>query len=239
MGPFTSRRRAEQAAEALAEALPLRTCTQPLGVRPKASACVLADLGRCPAPCLGAVSPEEYGHIVERARVALSSDPQPVVGPLTRRMSVLAGQERYEEAAAWRDRLSVLLRAVEVTSTSDVLGRITQLVAAKPTDDLGWEVHVIRHGRLAAAGAIPPRTDPTEPLAALMRSAEHVEPAPRPCGAALPEETQLLARWLFSPGVRLVHHEGPPLALPRGGAGSLRGNYAIEPIELVPAGMAS
>ncbi len=68
IGPFTSRRTAEAAAEALAEALPLRTCSQSLSSRPKASACVLADLGRCPAPCVGAVTPEEYAAIVERAQ---------------------------------------------------------------------------------------------------------------------------------------------------------------------------
>jgi DNA polymerase-3 subunit epsilon len=239
LGPFTSRRRAEQATEALAEAIPLRTCTQALGVRPKSSACVLLDLGRCPAPCLGAVTPEEYAFIVERTRRALTTDPHEVVDAINRRMGALAQQERYEEAAAWRERLSALLRAVEQTSVSDVLGQTAQIVAAKPTADLGWEVHVIRYGRLAAAGVIPPRTDPTGPLDALMRAAERVEPGRRPCGAALAEETQLLARWLFSSGVRLVHHDGPPLALPRAGAGSIRRIYEVEQIDPVPAGMTS
>ena len=239
IGPFTSRRRAEQAAEALAEALPLRTCTQTLGVRPKASACVLADLGRCPAPCVGGTTPEQYAHVVERARTALTADPQEVISALNRRMAALADQERYEEAGAWRDRLSALLRAVELTAVSDLLGQTSQIVAARPTDDMGWEVHVIRHGRLAAAGIIPPRTDPTAPLAELMRAAEHVDPPMRPCGAALAEETQLLARWLFSPGVRLVHHDGPPMALPRAGAAGHRATYDVDQNDPVPAGMVS
>lgn len=239
VGPFTSRRRAEQAAEALAEALPLRQCTQTLGTRPKPSACVLADLGRCPAPCLGAVTAQQYADIAEQARLALTSDPHEVVEAVTRRMTTLAGQERYEEAAAWRDRLSSLLRAVDSATTTDLLGQTRQLVAAQPTDDLGWQVHVIRHGRLAAAGVIQPRTDPTQPLADLMLSAEHVEPPLRPCGAALAEETQLLTRWLFSPGVRLVHHDGPPLALPLRGAASLREAFGVDQVDPVPAGMAT
>ena len=228
IGPFTSRRTAEAAAEALAEALPLRTCSQTLSSRPKASACVLADLGRCPAPCVGAVTPEEYAAIVERARTALASDPTEVVDAISARMEILAGQERFEEAAACRDRLSALLRGVDMATTSDVLGQTRQIVAARPTDERGWEVHVIRHGRLAAAGVIPPGVDPTGPLEAILAAAEEVAAPVRPTTAALPEETQILARWLFSPGVRLVNHDGPPLALPLRGAASQRETFAVD-----------
>jgi DNA polymerase III subunit epsilon len=228
IGPFASRRTAEAAAEALAEALPLRTCSQSLSSRPKASACVLADLGRCPAPCIGAVTPDEYAAIVERAQVALRSDPAEVVEALTARMDVLAEQERYEEAASWRDRLSALLRGVDTATTSDVLGQTHQIVAARPTDDRGWEVHVIRHGRLAAAGVIPSGVDPTGPLAAILSGAQEVGVPIRPTSAALPEETQMLARWLFSPGVRLVNHDGPPLALPVRGAASRRDAFEVD-----------
>jgi DNA polymerase-3 subunit epsilon len=228
IGPYTSRRTAEAAAEALAEALPLRTCSQTLSSRPKASACVLADLGRCPAPCVGAVTSQEYAAIVARAQLALGSDPAEVVDALTARMDVLAGQERYEEAAAWRDRLNSLLRGIDAATTSDVLGQTHQIVAARPTDDRGWEVHVIRHGRLAAAGLIPAGVDPAGPLAAILATAEEVAEPLRPTSAALPEETQILARWLFSPGVRLVNHDGPPLALPVQGAASRRDAFEVD-----------
>lgn len=237
IGPFTSRRTAGAAAEALAEALPLRTCTQPLTSRPKASACVLADLGRCPAPCIGAVGTEEYAAIVEQARRALTTDPEEVVVALTSRMDTLAAQERYEEAAAWRDRLAALLRGIDLATTTDVLGRVSHLVAARPTDDLGWEVHVIRYGRLAAAGTIAPGTDPAGPLAALLASAEEV-PAPiRPTTAALPEETQVIVRWLHSPGVRLIDVQGVPLALPRRGAAAHRSPFEVDLRDPVPLGL--
>ncbi len=228
IGPFTSRRSAESAAEAIAEALPLRTCTQALSSRPKASACVLADLGRCPAPCTGQISMQDYATIVARARKALAEDPGEIIAALSERMNVLAGQERYEEAGAWRDRLSALLRGVDLASTSDLLGRTRQVVAARPTDDLGWEVHVIRHGRLAGAGQIPPGQDPAGPLAAILAGAQAVAEPERPAGAALPEETQILARWLFSEGVRLVDLDGPPLAWPIRAAASHRHAFEVD-----------
>ena len=92
----------------------------------------------------------------------------------------------------------------------------------------GWEVHVIRHGRLAAAGVIPPGADPTGPLAAILAGAEVVAPPLRPTGAALPEETQILARWLFSPGVRLVSLDGPPWTLPVRGAARHRQEIDVD-----------
>jgi DNA polymerase-3 subunit epsilon len=113
-------------------------------------------------------------------------------------------------------------------------------VAARPTDDLGWEVHIIRHGRLAAAGLIPPGVDPAGPLDALRAGAEVVAAPIRPTSAALPEETQILARWLFTPGVRLVEldADAPALALPLRAAGSLRAAHDVDLRDPVPVGMA-
>jgi DNA polymerase-3 subunit epsilon len=198
---------------------------------------VLADLGRCPAPCVGAIDEAGYAQLVAQAREALAVDPQPVVEGVGVRMAALAAQERYEEAAAWRDRLAALLRGIDVTATSDVLGRIEHLVAARPTEAQGWEVHVIRHGRLAGAALIEPGVDPTGPLAALIAAAEHVPAPHRPATAALPEETQVLARWLFTPGVRLVDLRGEALALPHRGAGAHRATFEVDLREAVPAGM--
>ncbi len=221
VGPFTSRRTACAAAEAIAEALPLRTCSQALSSRAKPSACMLADLGRCPAPCVGSISPEEYAAIVQRARRSLSSDPSEIVEAVNTRMRGLAEDERYEDAATWRERLAHLLRGLDLATTSDLLGGIAEVVAARPTPDNGWEVHVVRHGRLAAAGLIPPAADPAGPLAAILAGAEVVAEPLRPTGAALPEETQILSRWLFSPGIRLVGTTGT-LALPIRAAASQR-----------------
>ncbi|HET8970275.1 MAG TPA: DEDD exonuclease domain-containing protein, partial [Candidatus Nanopelagicales bacterium] len=52
LGPFASRRAAEAAMAAVHLAVPLRTCTQRLRPGRPAPSCVLAELGRCPAPCL-------------------------------------------------------------------------------------------------------------------------------------------------------------------------------------------
>ncbi|MDP3893400.1 MAG: endonuclease, partial [Nocardioides sp.] len=88
------------------------------------------------------------------------------------------------------------------------LTRCSEVVAARREDDGRWAVHVVRHGRLAAAGVIPPGADALAYVEALRASAETVLPAPGPVPAASAEETERILRWLESPGVRLVDIDG-------------------------------
>ncbi len=109
LGPFGSRRQAEAARDALHEAFALRQCTQPLGVRPQGSACILAEMHRCGAPCEGRQSSDEYAAIVTEATRAMTQDARRVVDALTARMAPLVERQRFEDAVAHRDRLSALL----------------------------------------------------------------------------------------------------------------------------------
>jgi DNA polymerase-3 subunit epsilon len=72
---------------------------------------VLADLGRCVAPCDGRVAPERYEELVRGLIHSLSS-PGGLLEALESRMTRLATQERFEEAATARDRLRGLAEAI-------------------------------------------------------------------------------------------------------------------------------
>ena len=206
LGPFASRKGAQAAIEALQAAFPVRRCQGrlPRTPAPGASACSLAGLGRCGAPCTGGQDEAAYATVVAAVRSALTTDPGPVVHVHAERIARLMAQERYEEAAAWRDRATGFLRAATRTARSARLSAQAQLVAARRTDAGGWELVVVRHGRLAGTVTTPPRTDPMAALPALLATAEHVEPAPPPATAAHPEESELVAQWLDQPGVRLI-----------------------------------
>jgi DNA polymerase-3 subunit epsilon len=80
----------------------------------------------------------------------------------------------------------------------------SELVAAQSTVDGGWQIHVIRYGRLAAAGVVEPGFDPWPHITALIASAEYIEPGIAPAPAGVTEEAFDLLRWLESDGVRLV-----------------------------------
>lgn len=206
LGPFASRTGALAAVEALQAAFPVRRCQGrlPRTPAPGASACSLAGLGRCGAPCTGGQDEAAYGEVVAAVRAAVMADPGPVVHVHAERIARLIAQERYEEAAVWRDRVTGFLRAAARTARSARLAGQPQLVAARRTEAGGWELVVVRHGRLAATVTTPPRTDPTAALPALLATAEHVEPPPAPATASHPEEAELLAAWLDQPGVRLI-----------------------------------
>jgi DNA polymerase III subunit epsilon len=222
LGPFRTSRSAELAAAALYDALPMRQCTARLSARTPSPACVLAELARCPAPCQHRISVGDYdAGAVEPFRSAVSADPGPVVSGLLERIARYAADRRYEEAAVIRGRLGALLRATIRMQRLRSLTTITELVAARPADGGGWEIAVVRHGRLVAAGVSAPRTHPRPVIDALVASAETVRPGPGPTPCASPEETERILAWLEREGTRLVHtSEG--WALPATGASRFR-----------------
>ena len=103
----------------------------------------------------------------------------------------------------WRDRLAALLRGASRAHRLREVTAEPEIVAAAPHDD-GWEMHVIRHGRLAAAGVWDRQSDYRPWLQTLLATAESVQPGPDPLGAATIEETEILRHWLLSDGVRIV-----------------------------------
>ena len=165
-------------------------------------------MGRCLSPCDGSADITSYAAVVRSLRDSLLRDPDDVVEVLQRRMLRLSGEERFEEARVHRDRLSAFLRAAARTQRLSALTRCPEIVAARREDDGRWAVHVVRHGRLAAAGVIPAGTDAHSYVDGLRASAETVATAPGPVPAATAEESEKVLRWLESPGVRLVDVDG-------------------------------
>lgn len=222
LGPFGSRRLAEAAMTAVHEAIPIRQCTDRLSPTRRRSACALAEMGRCGAPCEGGETVAAYGRHVDAVRVAFTADARRLVERLQARIERLAERQRYEEAAVHRDRMSVFVRTAARSQRIAALAAVPHLVAARRLDEGGWEMHVVRFGRLAAAGRTPAGQQPKPYLEALVATAETVAPAPPPLPAATVEESECILRWLETPGTRLVDIDGV-WALPAGGAGSLRG----------------
>ena len=214
LGPFSSKKTAEKCLAALHDTFPVRQCSDKLPRKPaRTSGCVLAEMGRCLSPCDGSVDDATYAAVVRQLRDSLLRRPDEVVDAINERMAALAADERFEEAGIHRDRLAAFVRAAARTQRLSALTRCPEVVAARrETDPSGrggrWEVHVVRYGRLAAAGVIPPGADAHSYVATLRLSAETVAPAPGPIPAATAEETEKVLRWLESPGIRLVDVDG-------------------------------
>ncbi|MDA8087517.1 MAG: excinuclease ABC subunit UvrC [Nitrospiraceae bacterium] len=75
--------------------------------------CIQRQIGRCPAPCDGSISREEYMKAVEEVRLFLEGDKKGLLKELENTMYRLAEEQLYEDAARLRDRIEALKRALE------------------------------------------------------------------------------------------------------------------------------
>ena len=222
LGPFTSRQAAQTAVEALQDAIPVRRCTVRIRRNnPDGSPCVLAELGRCGAPCTGAEDIAGYAAHVARVGCLIEGASDEVLRALHGRLTDLSWAGRFDQAAWARDRLSALAAAVDRRQRLGALAGIAEMVAARPDDHGGWDLTVLRYGRLAAAGRARRGVDPMPVVDLLVASAETVLPGPGVLPAASAEETTTLLRWLERPGSRLVR-VSQPWASPAAGAGRWR-----------------
>ena len=186
-------------------------------------------MGRCLSPCDGTVSLADYEITVDALRSTLDASPVRVTEAIRERMARLAATERFEEATAHRNRMTAFLRAAARSQRLRSITSCPEVIAAHRNDSGAWEVHIVRHGRLTAAGVIPAGANARDFVAGLRATAETVLPGPGPTPAATAEESERLLRWLEQPGVRLVHIDGV-WSCPVGGAESLR--QSLDAIEV-------
>jgi DNA polymerase III subunit epsilon len=225
LGPFSSRARAQAAMTALHEAVRLRQCTTRLPMVPHASACALLGMGRCGGPCEGQESAPAYAAHVEAVRAVFDGDCRQVLTTLESRVRRLADAERYEEAAVHRDRLAALVAAAARLHRLRGLAGVGELVAARPNTDGGWELVVVRHGRLAGTDVAARGVAPRAVAEALRATCERVPAGVGPVDNASAEELECVLRWLGQPGVRLVDLDGT-WSCPAHSAGAHRERFA-------------
>ncbi len=224
IGPFRSRATAQAAIDAVHEVIPLRQCTKRLtGAQ---SACALAELGRCGGPCIGQQSAEAYGAVVAECAALFDGNARAGADQLRGRLAELAAQERFEDAAKVRDRFVHLVRGAARAQRLAPLCAAAEIVAARRHESGGWELVVIRHGKLAGTAVSSRGADPMPVVSTLQTTAEVVAKPTRGVPAGLTEEAEIVLRWLEAPGVRIIELDGT-WTCPVGGAGSVR--HELEP----------
>ena len=150
-GPYVSASDIRQTLDLLLRVFPVRTCSDGVYERARRSgrACLLHHIGRCAAPCTGAVSHEEHRELVDRLATFLEGRTEQVLVDLAQRMQTAAEEQRYETAARLRDQLEAARRA---TARQQVVWPEDEDLDALAIheDDLEAAVHVfmVRGGRL-------------------------------------------------------------------------------------------
>lgn len=106
-GPFASAGAVNTTLNALQKVFLLRSCSDSYMAN-RSRPCLLFQIRRCSAPCVGRIDAAGYAELVEDARQFLTGKSQAVQKKLGERMSAAAAEQDYELAAVLRDRLKAL-----------------------------------------------------------------------------------------------------------------------------------
>jgi len=104
-GPYANAKKVRETLDVLNRVFRYRPCEGPKPGRHSGIPCLDYHIDRCHAPCVGYVSAPEYAQIIDDVVQFLSGDTEPIQRELERRMRDAAEDERFEEAARFRNRL--------------------------------------------------------------------------------------------------------------------------------------
>jgi excinuclease ABC subunit C len=106
-GPFPNAVAVRESIQLLQKVFRLRTCENTVFAN-RSRPCLLYQIERCTAPCVGHISQDDYQHDVAHASMFLQGREQQVMDELSQKMTEAAESQSYELAAVYRDRIQSL-----------------------------------------------------------------------------------------------------------------------------------
>jgi excinuclease ABC subunit C len=148
-GPYANAKKVRETLDVLNRVFRFRPCEGPRPGRHSGIPCLDFHIDRCFAPCIGAIGQDEYARIIDGVTAFLSGDTDTIQGELEERMREAAADERFEEAARYRNRLFSIRHLAErqasdkrTVGTVDVIGLAVE--AARAT----VQVFPLRDGKM-------------------------------------------------------------------------------------------
>jgi len=142
-GPYTNAWALRNTYEVLLKVFPVRSCSVGNFQRAQRSKrqCLLGDIGKCAAPCVGWVSPEDHKEIAVKLNDFMESGMEDLLPTMRHEMELAASREEFERAARLRDQIESFEKAQKSTQ-----GNLS--------DDLDGDFIAIHEEGFHAAGSI-------------------------------------------------------------------------------------
>ncbi len=148
-GPYANAKKVRETLDVLNRVFRFRPCEGPKPGRHSGIPCLDFHIDRCTAPCVGAISREEYRALIDGVVEFLSGETRPIRRELERKMREAAAEERFEDAARYRNRLFAIesLAQRQAADRRDV-GSVDVLGVAASGERAAVQVFPLRDGRL-------------------------------------------------------------------------------------------
>ena len=142
-GPYTNAWALRNTYEVLLKVFPVRSCSAGNFQRAQKTKrqCLLGDIGKCAAPCVGWVTPEEHHQIAVKLNEFMESGMEDLLPAMRSEMELAASREEFERAARLRDQIESFEKAQKSTQ-----GNLS--------DDLDGDFIAIHEEGFHAAGSI-------------------------------------------------------------------------------------
>ncbi|WP_309649827.1 excinuclease ABC subunit UvrC [Nocardioides sp.] len=150
-GPYSHAWAIRETVDVLLRVFPMRSCSN--GVFKRSAQigrpCLLGYIGKCSAPCVGQVSPEEHRAIVDDFCDFMGGQTRPFVRRIEKEMYAASEAEDYERAARLRDDLGALEKALEKQAVVLGDGADADVIAlAEDPLEVAVQIFYVRGGRI-------------------------------------------------------------------------------------------
>ena len=148
-GPFPNSWAVRNSVQILQKVFRLRTCEDSV-FKNRSRPCLLHQIHRCSAPCVGRLSVEQYGQDVMQATRFLEGDHSRVLSELEKEMAAYSEAMEFEMAAVMRDRiadLSSVLQQQSMDTVADGEGDVDIIAVAQIEGMICVNLAMVRGGR--------------------------------------------------------------------------------------------
>ncbi len=148
-GPFPNSWAVRNSVQILQKVFRLRTCEDSI-FKNRSRPCLLHQIHRCSAPCVGRLSAQQYGQDVEQATRFLEGDHGQVLAELEKEMQAHSEAMEFEMAAVLRDRIADLSSVLQQQSMDVVAegeGDVDIIAVAQMEGMICVNLAMVRGGR--------------------------------------------------------------------------------------------